>query len=192
MKWLLLLTLLGSLASASGFDTVVIDAGHGGRDCGGIPGQRVGEKDLTLDVAVRLRDLLKSDGLKTVMTRADDTFILLPQRSALANAQRNALFVSIHFNSALRSGADGIETYYYNPQAAGVAARIQAQLMHVETGENRGVKRRGYYVLRKTRIPAVLAECGFLTNRSEAALCQTAAHRQELASALAKAIKASR
>ena len=192
MKWILLLTLLGSLASASGFDTVVIDAGHGGHDRGGIPGQRVGEKDLTLDVAKRLRDLLQNDGLKTVMTRADDTFIPLPQRSAIANAQRDALFVSIHFNSALRGGADGIETYYYNPKAAGVAARVQSQLMHVEAGENRGVKCRGYYVLRKTRIPAVLAECGFLTNRNEAALCLTAAHRQELACALAKAIEASR
>jgi len=192
MKLLLLLTLLGSLASASGFDTVVIDAGHGGRDRGGIPGQRVGEKDLTLDVALRLRNILQTDGLHTVMTRADDTFIPLPQRSAIANAQRDALFVSIHFNSALRSGADGIETYYYNPKAAGVAARVQAGLMHVESGENRGVKRRGYYVLRKTRIPAVLAECGFLTNRSEAALCLQSAHRQELASAIAKAIEASR
>ena len=126
MKWLLILSLLGSLASASGFDTVVIDAGHGGHDRGGIPGQRVGEKDLTLDVAKRLRDLLQNDGLKTVMTRADDTFIPLPQRSAIANAQRDALFVSIHFNSALRGGADGIETYYYNPKAAGVAARVQS------------------------------------------------------------------
>ena len=192
MKWILLLTLLGSLASASGFDTVVIDAGHGGHDRGGIPGQRVGEKELTLDVALRLRDLLQHDGLKTVMTRADDTFIPLPQRSAIANAQRDAIFLSIHFNSALRGSAEGIETYYYNPAAASVAARVQSQLMHVEPGENRGVKCRGYYVLRKTRIPAVLAECGFLTNRNEAALCLTAAHRQELAGALAKAIEASR
>ena len=192
MKWLLFLSLLGSLASASGFDTVVIDAGHGGHDRGGIPGQRVGEKDLTLDVALRLRNLLQNDGLKTVMTRADDTFIPLPQRSAIANAQHDALFVSIHFNSALRGSATGIETYYYNPKAVGVASRVQSQLMHVEPGENRGVKCRGYYVLRKTRIPAVLAECGFLTNRNEAALCLTSAHRQELASALAKAIEASR
>ena len=192
MKWLLFLALLGSLASASGFNTVVIDAGHGGHDRGGISGQRVGEKDLTLDVARRLRDLLQKDGLQTVMTRADDTFIPLPQRSAIANAQRDALFVSIHFNSALRSGADGIETYYYNPKAAAVAARVQTGLMKVETGENRGVKCRGYYVLRKTRIPAVLAECGFLTNRNEAALCLQPAYRQELASAIAKAIEASR
>ena len=192
MKWLPLFSLLASAASACAFNTVVIDAGHGGHDRGGISGQRASEKDLALDVARRLRDILNTDGLKTVMTRVDDTFIPLPQRAAIANAQHDALFVSIHFNSAVRSGADGFETYYYNPRAAGVAARVQAGLMRVEPVENRGVKRRAYYVLRKTRIPAVLAECGFLTNRSEAALCLQPAHRQELAIALATAIEASR
>jgi len=191
MKWLLL-SLLASVASASAYNTVVIDPGHGGHDRGGIPGQRASEKDLALDVARRLRDILQNDGVKTVMTRSDDTFIPLPQRSAIANAHPDALFISIHFNSALRSGADGFETYYYNPKAAGVAARVQAGLLRMEAIENRGVKRRAYYVLRNTRIPAVLAECGFLTNRNEAALCLQPAHRQELASALAKAIEASR
>ena len=192
MKWLLFFTLLVGTVSASAFNTVVIDAGHGGHDRGGIPGQRIGEKDLTLDVARRLQNILQNDGMKTVMTRSDDTFIPLPQRSAIANAQHDAIFVSIHFNSALRSGAAGIETYYYNSQAERVADRIQMGLMQVETGENRGVKRRAYYVLRKTRIPAVLAECGFLTNRNEGALCLQASHRQELASAIAKAIEASK
>ena len=192
MKCLLLLSLLASAASASAFNAVVIDAGHGGHDRGGIPGQRVGEKDITLDVARRLREILNHDGVKTVMTRSDDTFIPLPQRSAIANAHPGALFLSIHFNSAIRGGADGIETYYYNTSAAGVAARVQSQLMRVEKGENRGVKRRAYYVLRKARIPAVLAECGFLTNREEAARCLQPAHRQELASAIARAIEASR
>lgn len=191
MKWLLLLPLLASAASASAFNTVVIDAGHGGHDRGGISGQRVSEKDLTLDVARRLRDILNQNGIKTVMTRSDDTFIPLAQRSAIANAHPGALFVSIHFNSAIRGGADGIETYYYNSTAAGVASRVQSQLMRVEAGENRGVKRRAYYVLRNTRIPGVLAECGFLTNRYEAARCLQPSHRQELASALAKAIDTS-
>ncbi|MCX6968473.1 MAG: N-acetylmuramoyl-L-alanine amidase, partial [Verrucomicrobia bacterium] len=180
------------IASASGFSTIVIDAGHGGHDRGGIPGQRACEKELTLDVARRLRGILNENGLKTVMTRSDDTFIPLPQRAAIANANPDALFVSIHFNSAIRSGANGFETFYYNPKAAAVAARIQAGLMRVEPVENRGIKRRAFYVLRKTRIPAVLAECGFLTNRAEAALCQQPAHRQNLASAIAKAIEASR
>jgi len=192
MKWLFLLPLLAFVGSASAFNTVVIDAGHGGHDRGGISGQRACEKDLALDVARRLRTILENDGVKTVMTRSDDTFIPLPQRVAIANASRDALFVSIHFNSALRSSAMGCETYFYNPTAAGVAARVQTQLMRVESGENRGVKRRAYYVLRNTRIPAVLAECGFLTNRSEAAQCEQPVHRQDLAKAIATAIEASR
>jgi len=190
-RFLLLLT-LASAANAATFDTVVIDAGHGGYDRGGIPGQRVSEKDMTLDVARRLNAILRGDGIKTVMTRSDDTFIPLPQRVAIANAQHDALFVSVHFNSASRKGAEGCETYYYNSKAAGIAADVQSRLMRVEPGENRGVKRRAYYVLRKTRIPAVLAECGFLTNNSEATLCLQSAHREELARALASAIEAAR
>ena len=188
----LLLSFLASAVSASAFNAVVIDAGHGGYDRGGIRGQRVSEKDLTLDVARRLQGILQKDGVKTVMTRSDDTFIPLPKRVAIANATRDALFVSIHFNSATRSGAAGCETYYYNPKAGTVAARVQTQLMRVENGENRGVKRKAYYVLRNTNVPAVLAECGFLTNRTESTRCLQQAYREELASAIAKAIEASR
>lgn len=191
MPWLLFLILLTFASPVFAYDSVVIDAGHGGHDRGGIPGQRACEKNLALDVAQRLNTLLREDGIRTVMTRHDDTFIPLPRRVAIANAQRNALFVSIHFNSAIRKGADGTETYYYNRKAAPIAARIQSQLSRVNGNENRGVKRRAYYVLRKTRVPAVLAECAFLTNPQEAARCQLPEHRQRLANALARAIKAS-
>lgn len=188
MKWLLFLLSLTSAASAASFNTVVIDAGHGGHDRGGIPGQLACEKNLTLDVARRLETILRDSGIKTVMTRSDDTFIFLPQRVAIANAHRDALFVSIHFNSGIRRGADGFETYYYSANSAPVAARVQAQLLHLVPLENRGVKRRGYYVLRKTRIPAILAECGFLTNPTEARRCSQPAYRQQLAQALANGI----
>ena len=192
MKCLLFLALAGALSCASAFGsapkTVVIDAGHGGFDRGGIPGQLACEKTLALDVALRLRGLLQEKGVRTVMTRSNDTFIPLPERAAIANAHRDALFVSIHFNSALRRGAEGFETYYYNNQAESVAARVEANLIALHPGENRGVKRRAYYVLRKTRIPAILAECGFLTNPEEAARCRQPEYRQKLALAIADAI----
>jgi len=192
MKWLFFLLTLAFVGHASAFSTVVIDAGHGGHDVGGIPGQLGCEKTLALDVAQRLNRILQDDGIRTVMTRSDDTFIPLPKRVSIANAQRNALFLSIHFNSALREGADGFETYYFNPSAAKIATRVQAGLMKVNPAvENRGVKRRAYYVLRKTRVPAVLAECGFLTNRADASLCRQPIHRAQLARALANAIEAS-
>lgn len=168
--------------------TVVIDAGHGGHDRGGIRGNYACEKVLALDVAQRLEAILRENAVKTVMTRSDDTFIPLPERVAIANAQPGALFVSIHFNSAIRRGAEGFETFYFDRRASGVAARVQANLMALHATEDRGVKRRPYYVLRKTRIPAVLAECGFLTNREEAARCSQPAYRQKLAEAIASAV----
>lgn len=171
----------------AGFSTVVIDAGHGGHDLGGIPGQRVPEKGVALDVARRLRDDLREAGLRVVMTRGNDTFISLSQRSAIANAQRHAVFVCIHFNSASRVGANGCEVYYYLRSGAPLAASINARLGRIVM-ENRGVKRRGYYVLRKTRIPGVLCECGFLTNPAEAKRIQNSAYRERLAGAIASAI----
>jgi len=191
MPRLLFLFLLTLASHAFAYGTVVIDAGHGGHDVGGIPGQRACEKDLTLDVARRLSAILREDGIRTVMTRRDDTFVSLPGRVAIANAQHDAIFVSIHFNSAIRKGADGCETYYYNRKSGPIASRVQSQLAKVNGGENRGVKRKAYYVLRKARIPAVLAECAFLTNPIEATRCQQPAQRERLAHALARAVKAS-
>ncbi|MEI6351181.1 MAG: N-acetylmuramoyl-L-alanine amidase [Verrucomicrobiota bacterium] len=184
--------ILGFGANALAFNSVVIDAGHGGHDRGGIPGQQIAEKTLTLDVAQRLRTILREAGLRTVMTRNDDHFISLQKRVEIANAQRNAIFVSVHFNSAKRHGADGLETYYYAKSGMNLASRIQARLVRVYATENRGIKRARFFVLRKTKIPAVLAECGFLTNGHEGALCLKAAHRQRLAEALGRAILASR
>lgn len=177
----------GSLASR--FTTVVIDAGHGGFDRGGVPGQRVAEKTVALDVAQRLERALDRQGYHTIMTRDQDVFVPLPQRVAIANSYRNAIFVCIHFNAASRRGANGIETYYYSSESAPLAASIHRNLVARTPTENRGVRRRGYYVLRKTRIPAVLVECGFLTNPLEAELAQTAGYRQKLANQIAAGIR---
>jgi N-acetylmuramoyl-L-alanine amidase len=168
--------------------TVVIDAGHGGHDRGGIPRQRLTEKIYTLDVARRLQRKLDAAGFRTVMTRSGDYFVGLGQRCAIANGQRNAVFISVHFNSGKREGANGIETYYYSRSSASYAAAVHAQVLRAAGTENRGIRRRGFYVLRNTRIPAVLAECGFLTNGKEGRRVTTAAHRERLADALAAAI----
>jgi len=186
--FIFLLALVIAPFAQAGFSTVVIDAGHGGHDPGGIPGQRVQEKTVALDVARRLRTCLQEAGLRTVMTRSNDTFIPLPRRVVIANAQRNAVFVSIHFNSSTRAGAHGYETYYYRSSAASLAARIQSQITQILPDDNRHLKRRGYYVLRKTAIPAVLVECGFLTNRDEARLALSANYREKLARTIGRAV----
>ena len=169
--------------------TIVIDAGHGGFDRGGIPRQRVGEKNLTLDVAQRLQRQLRSDGYRVIMTRDSDVFVPLPTRVAIGNANRHATFVSIHFNSSTRSGANGIETYYYRRDSAAIAANIHRNVVAGAPTENRGIRRRGFWVLRKTSIPSVLVECGFLTNPTEARLAQSAAYREKLAQEIARGIR---
>lgn len=168
--------------------TYVVDAGHGGFDRGGVPGQRVGEKDLTLDVAQRLRRVLTARGYRVIMTRDSDVFVPLPQRVAIANSYRNATFISVHFNSAPRSGANGIETYYYRGDSASLAASIHRNVVAGAPSENRGIRRRGYFVLRKTAIPGVLVECGFLTNPMEASYVLKPVYRQKLAEEIARGI----
>src|SRR6266481_8380107 len=168
---------------------VVIDAGHGGFDRGGIPGQRVAEKTMTLDVAQRLKAVLIAREYRVVMTRDSDVFVPLPNRIALANSYRDAIFISIHFNSATRRGANGIETYFYNHDSLPLASAIHYYVAGGAPSPNRGVRRRGYYVLRKARVPAVLVECGFLTNPTEAAYAQTVSYRQKLAEEIAAGIR---
>jgi N-acetylmuramoyl-L-alanine amidase len=169
--------------------TVVIDAGHGGHDRGGIPGQRIAEKDMTLDVAQRLKKVLLAKGYRVVMTRDSDVFVSLGARVAIANSYRNAIFVCIHFNATGRRGASGIETYFYDRDSLPLASAIHYYVAGGAPSDNRGVRRRGYYVLRKTRIPAVLVECGFLTNPTEAAYARSASYRQKLAEEIAAGVR---
>lgn len=179
-----------ALASfAFGQSTIVLDAGHGGYDRGGVPGQRISEKDKTLDVAQRLRRILQANGYRVIMTRDSDVFVPLPTRVAIANSYRGASFVSIHFNCASRVGANGIETYYYRSDSASLAASIHRNVVSGAPSENRGIRRRGFYVLRRTSIPSVLVECGFLTNPTEGRLALSGDYRQKLAEQIARGIR---
>src|SRR5204863_2489652 len=110
------------------FDTVVVDAGHGGKDSGAWRRNSPPEKAVALDVALRVDQKLRESQLKTVLTRANDTFIPLDSRVALGNEQQNSIFVSIHFNDSRRSGVQGFETYYHSPYAYDLAAAIERNL----------------------------------------------------------------
>ena len=188
---LLLAVFFFAAHAAEALPTVVLDAGHGGHDRGGVPGDPYPEKVYALDVAKRVRLRLVAAGYRVVMTRTDDTFIGLGQRCSIANSQSNGIFVSIHFNSAPREGADGIETYYYSGRSVGLASAIHTRMVQAAGTEDRHVRRRGFYVLRNNRLPAVLCECGFLTNRAEGKRIATSAeHRQRLADAIVAGIMA--
>ena len=168
---------------------VVIDAGHGGHDRGGIPGQRVPESTMNLDVAQRLRAVLQSYGYRVVMTRDSDVFIPLGTRVAIANSYRDAIFVCVHFNATPRRSASGIETYFYSSQSLPLASAIHYYVAGGAPSANRGVRRRGFYVLRNTRIPSVLVECGFLTNPTEAQYAQSVTYRQKLAEEIGRGVR---
>src|SRR5256714_601127 len=170
------------------FTTVVVDAGHGGKDNGAFRRFGGAEKNATLDVATRLAAKLRESQFRVVMTRSRDVFIPLDDRAAISNRQSNAIFVSVHFNDSGRRGIRGFETYYHSPVARPLAYRIQQQLMTLPGASNRGVKTANFRVLRKAAYPAVLVECGFLSNRKEGAAARSASRRDDLADKIAEAI----
>jgi N-acetylmuramoyl-L-alanine amidase len=170
------------------FTTVVVDAGHGGKDSGAYRRYGPPEKLATLDVAKRLEQKLRESQLKTVMTRSTDIFISLDERVAIENRQKNAVFVSVHFNDSRRRGIHGFETYYHSPVARELAERIQDKLMTIPHSANRGVHPANFRVLRLATYPAVLVECGFLSNRMEGGNARDDEYRELLADKIAEAI----
>lgn len=170
------------------FTTVVVDAGHGGRDSGAVRRYGPPEKVVALDVAKRLNQKLRESQLRTVMTRTSDVFIPLDSRVAIQNAQKNSIAVSIHFNDSGRRRIHGFETYYYSPVAYRLAQRIQNNLLTLPRAVNRGVHPANFRVLRNATYPTVLVECGFLSNRSEARSARSSDYRDQLADKIAEAI----
>src|SRR5438105_9504780 len=167
------------------FSTVVIDAGHGGKDNGAYRRFGGAEKVATLDVAKRLERKLRESQLRTVMTRSTDVFISLDQRVAIENSQTSSIFVSIHFNDSRRRAIHGFETYYHSADSVDLARRIQSKLVTISRGSNRGVKSANFRVLRLAAYPAVLVECGFLSNRADGKQARDAEYRETLADRIA-------
>ncbi|MFK5920973.1 MAG: N-acetylmuramoyl-L-alanine amidase [Verrucomicrobiota bacterium] len=179
--------LLGTGKSEAAFNTVIIDAGHGGHDLGASR-SLIYEKHLNLDVARRLERTLRESGFRTVLTRSTDDFIPLSTRSAKANKYRNAIFVSIHFNWSWKSKVTGVETFYRSSSSRNLADYIQRQLIRKIGCTNRGVKTANFSVLRKTRHPAVLVEGGFVSNKGERSSMLDPRYRQVVADSIARGI----
>src|SRR5437870_3317565 len=181
-------TTTGVKNTSKTFNTVVVDAGHGGKDSGAYRRYGPPEKIVALDVAQRLNRKLRESQLKTVMTRNSDVFIELNDRVAIENAQKNAIFVSIHFNDSRRRGIRGFETYYHSGASSDLANGIQAKLMTIPNSANGGVHTANFRVLRLASCPAVLVECGYLSNRSEGNKTRDWEYRELLADRIAEAI----
>lgn len=205
-------------AAMAALPYVAVDPGHGGADTGAVgylpPGTPTGmtprvdgqgrtvlyEKDVNLDIGLRLNAWLLANGGRTLLTRTQDlaggdrpsttTGADLKARTDLANAARVDLFVSIH-NNALSSTTSGTETfhYYYSSAAARTLATVVQREMVAALGlPDRGVKTAGFYVLRHSEMPAILVEGGFLTNPTEALLLADPNVRQRIAEAVGRGI----
>lgn len=177
---------VGSLHARS-FSTVVIDPGHGGHDKGGQWG-RVYEKHLALDTSMRLENALKSRGYRTVMLRRSDYFISLAQRVTMASRYRSAIFVSVHYNFAWRQDASGLETFYYSSDSRNLAIYVQQGMLKRARVVNRGAKYARYYVIRNATMPAILVECGFVSNPGDRDKMRKAWYRQAVADGIADGI----
>ncbi|WP_009963473.1 N-acetylmuramoyl-L-alanine amidase family protein [Verrucomicrobium spinosum] len=178
----------GNKPGPKGFGTVVLDAGHGGKDSGArARGQT--EKTLTLDIAQRVKKELAGD-FRVVMIRDGDQFVDLEDRVRKANRYDGGVLVSIHFNYGPRRLA-GPETYWWRVDSSSLARRLHKNLTTACTVEagNRGLVRRRLRLTRNPEIPCVLVECGYLTNAREAALLKTPEYRAKLARAIADALK---
>jgi N-acetylmuramoyl-L-alanine amidase len=181
-------TTTGVKNTSKTFNTVVVDAGHGGKDSGAYRRYGPPEKMIALDVAQRLNHKLRESQLKTVMTRSSDVFIELNDRVAIENAQKNAIFVSIHFNDSRRRGIRGFETYYHSGASSDLANSIQQKLATIPHSASRGVHTANFRVLRLATCPAVLVECGFLSNRNDGNKARDWEYRELLADRIAEAI----
>src|SRR6478609_5461194 len=195
--------------------TVVLDAGHGGHDKGQM--SRYGaEKDFALDVVRKLRTILQAKGLRVIMTREGDYFVPLEVRAQIANSASNSIFVSIHFNgSGDDPNATGFEIFSFTPRGApstsdsaisskaynmqpgstvdAQSTALSACIYHSLVGHipeyDRGIKRARFAVLRLTKVPAVLIEGGFLTERGESKLISNKDWRAKLAGAIGMGIE---
>ena len=170
---------------------VIIDAGHGGEDCGAIGIFGVYEKDLNLQIALILGKYLKNAGYTVVFTRTEDKLLYteeqnikgfrkiydLKNRLAFADLYPDAYFISIHMNSFSESKYSGFQTYYgtKNQESAKLAEAIQNEVINrTQKSNQRKIKRgEGLYLMENAQNTSVLLECGFLTNEEESAkLCE--------------------
>ncbi|MEI7703362.1 MAG: N-acetylmuramoyl-L-alanine amidase [Deltaproteobacteria bacterium] len=212
---------------------VIIDAGHGGHDTGAVGPRGVKEKDVTLAMAKRLAEKLRAGGFQVTLTRTDDRYLKLEERTAIANLSRGDLFVSLHTNANPRRDRSGVETYFLNvtddryarrlaarengtmeleeaprdlqriltdldSKASAGASRTLARLVQKEitarTRQNqgpvrdRGVKSALFYVLLGARMPAVLVETAFISNREEEKRLSSPAYQQLVAEGVTRAV----
>ena len=168
---------------------VIIDPGHGGPDPGAVGIGGLQEKGVVLDIGRPVAGFLQQRGVQTFLTRSDDRDLDLEPRVQMAEKANATVFVSIHANaiSMSRPDVNGIETYYYQ-SGADLAQVIHQTILQSTGGVDRGVRTARFYVLRRTSMPSVLVEVGFVTGRDDAARLANPSYRTQMADAIARGI----
>lgn len=170
---------------------IMIDPGHGGWDPGKVTESGVQEKDINLAIAAQLQMYLEQGGSTVLISRGDDTALAneknadLNSRTVIADTGKADILVSIHQNSYPSSSVHGAQVFYYDTSdnSKTLAESIQKELIDfVDTENNREAKSdKNYYLLKRTKIPAVIVECGFLSNGSESAKLQQEEYQEKVA-----------
>lgn len=167
---------------------IVLDAGHGGSDPGA---QRsdINEKDITMAIINKLKKVLEQKGARIVLTRSDDTFVSLEERVRITNQVNPNLFLSVHINSLQSiSDAHGIETYYQTDRSLPLAVRVHDSLVSGLGAPDRSVRKARFYVINHTPVPAILAEVGYITNKTERDRLISSEYQIKIANALARGV----
>ncbi len=174
---------------ANGRLVVVIDPGHGGKDSGAVGLGGILEKDIILPISKRIAQVLQQNGVQVVMTRDSDYFVTLPGRVQLAERANADVFVSIHANAVGlgRSDVSGLETYYYD-SGLGLARIVHNSILQSVNVKDRRVRRARFFVLRKSSMPSILVETGYLTGREDNAKLRNLAYQNQMAEAIARGI----
>lgn len=177
---------------------IIIDAGHGKKDWGtySATAPKYKEKTLNLTTANVLKGYLQQLGYRALMTRSDDAFVTLDGRTEFANEKNATLFVSVHYNSAPNKEAEGVEVFYYRSDTDKVrsadskrlAQAVLQQVIKNTEAKSRGVKHGNLAVLRTTKMPAILIECGFLTNANELQKIMNTSYQKRIAWGIAQGI----
>ena len=182
---------------------VVLDPGHGGRDPGKVGAQGEQEKDINLAISLKVKERLEKDGMEVVMTREKDVMLAdedasnkkledLNNRIRIINERQPAVAVSIHQNSYSDASVKGAQVFYFTHSDKGkqAAEALQKELLEFDQENTRKIKaNETYYLLKKTEVPTVIVECGFLSCPEEEALLTDEAYQKKLAEAIAKGIE---
>lgn len=167
--------------------TIVLDAGHGGKDPGAVNGSKY-EKVAALQIAKKVGEKLKAKGYNVKYTRSKDVYFTLQERCTMSNNWGADIFVCIHLNAATNKAAKGIETLRYpnvGTRTKNLADNVQTELIAALGWKNRGVKTRSdLYVLKHTKASACLIECGFISNDEEAKKLFSSTYQNKIANAI--------